>query len=147
MRLVLALIITIFGLTGLAQAQNALAPNVPTATGAPHAEGNEYWRKNHMDLMRHDRDLTLREGERDIQASLGQCFDCHAVEEAGEPVTYENEKHFCRACHDYAAVNVDCFMCHRSTPSDNVLNRAMATPDEPNSIAAYLARLAAEADQ
>ncbi|MCP5036427.1 MAG: hypothetical protein GY945_02390 [Rhodobacteraceae bacterium] len=146
MRLVLA-IITLFGLTGMAQAEGALAPVVPVATGDPHAEGNEYWRKHHMELMRHGRNQTLREGERDIDASLAQCFDCHTVEEAGEPVTYESDKHFCRSCHDYAAVSIDCFKCHRSTPSDNILNRAMATPEEPNSIAAYLERLAAEASE
>lgn len=145
MRLVLAVLALFMGLVGVAQAEGTPWPDVPTAIGEPHPEGNEYWRKHHMELMKHDRDLTLREGERDIQASLSTCFDCHAVEEAGVPVTYESERHFCRACHEFAAVRIDCFTCHLSTPSDNPLNRTMATPDEPNSIAAYLARLAAEA--
>lgn len=146
MRLVLAFL-TLLGLAGMAQAESGLLPVVPVATGEPHAEGNEYWRRHHMELMRHDRGLTLREGQRDIEASLAQCFDCHTTEEAGQPVTYQSEKHFCRSCHEFAAVRIDCFSCHRSTPSDNPLNRAMAQPDEVNSIAAYLKRLAAEASE
>jgi len=101
----------------IAQERSALLPDVPAATGTPHKEGNEYWRRNHMDLMRHDRDLTMRDGNRDIGASLKGCFDCHATKDGtGQIVTYESDRHFCRACHDYVAVKVDCFMCHRSTP-------------------------------
>ena len=144
MRLVLAFLVAI-GFAGVAAADGHM-PVVPSATGEPHPEGNEYWRKHHMELMKHDRDLTLREGEREeIQASLGACFDCHAVQDAaGAPVTVEDEKHFCRVCHDYAAVKVDCFMCHRSTPDEDRAHRAMATPDEHNSIEAYLARVSEE---
>jgi hypothetical protein len=143
MRLVFAFL-AVMGFAGVAAAEGPL-PVVPAATGEPHSEGNEYWRKHHMELMRHNRDLTLREGERDIEASLGQCFDCHAVQDdAGVELTAEDDRHFCRVCHDYAAVKVDCFMCHRSTPDDEKLYRTMATPAEDNSIAAYLARLSGE---
>lgn len=94
-----------------------LGPQVPKATGEPHPEGNAYMRRHHMQMMRHDRDLTMHEGDREISASLSECFECHAVEDgAGGYVTYQSEQHFCRTCHDFAAVKVDCFMCHRSTP-------------------------------
>jgi len=109
----------LLSLAGVAQGEerSSLLPDIPKATGEAHAEGSEYWRKNHMEMMRHDRDLTLRMGEREIEASLKGCFECHAVkDDHGIPVTYQNDKHFCRVCHDYAAVKVDCFMCHRSTP-------------------------------
>ena len=116
----LLLIITVLlGLATTAQAQDRspLLPQVPAATGEPHPEGNEFWRKNHMELLKHDRDLTMHLGDRDVQASLAHCFDCHAAKyDEGKIVSYESEKHFCRACHDFAAVRVDCFMCHRSTP-------------------------------
>ena len=149
MRLVLAFL-AVFGLAGGAAADGA-GPVVPTATGEPHP-ASENWRANHMVYMYHDRDLTMRDGVRDIaegdheiMASIGECFDCHAVEdETGTPVSYEDERHFCRVCHDYAAVTVDCFMCHRSTPADNTAYRAMATADDPASIEAYLARLSEE---
>lgn len=100
-----------------AEDRSSLWPDIPKATGAPHAEGNEYWRKHHMEMMRHDRDLTMRDGDRQIAASLKGCFDCHTVRDAsGATLTYASEKHFCRSCHDFAAVKVDCFTCHRSTP-------------------------------
>ncbi len=146
MRLILAILV-LLGFAAPLAAEGDLLPVIPKATGEPHPEGNEYWRKNHMVLLRHDRDLTLREGERDVQASLAECVTCHAVkDEAGNAVPITDERNFCRVCHDYAAVKPDCFTCHRSTPPVSVQNRLMATPDEPNSIAAYLARLKAQED-
>ena len=100
-----------------AQEVSGLGPVIPKATGEAHPEGNSVMRRRHMEMMRHDRDLTMHDGEREIEASLSKCFDCHSVkDEAGDYVTYESEKHFCRTCHDFVAVKVDCFMCHRSTP-------------------------------
>ena len=112
--------------------RSALWPDIPAATGTPHPEGNEYWRKNHMTLMRHDRNLTMREGDREIGASLKKCFDCHTVtDSSGAALTYTDDRHFCRSCHDFAAVKVDCFVCHRSTPdeSDKVRAHAAARPE------------------
>jgi hypothetical protein len=148
MRLVLAFLAAI-GFAGIAAADEHMPVELPQATGDPHPEGNDYWRIHHMDMLLHDRDLTMRDGVRNavpgeepIQASLGACFDCHAAkDEAGTEVSYDDERHFCRVCHDYAAVQVDCFMCHRSTSSDTVAFRAMAQPDDPLSIEAYLARV------
>jgi hypothetical protein len=118
----LAIVSVIFAVLALpATAQDGswpYGPTLPEATGEPHPEGNEYMRKYHMELMKHDRDITMRDGVRDIDASLKECFDCHTVtdERTGDPVTYKDERHFCRTCHDFVAVKVDCFMCHRSTP-------------------------------
>lgn len=143
MRLVIAFLAAIT-LAGGAAA-GGLGPAVPAATGDPHPEGADYWRLHHMDMLQHDRDLVLREGDREVQASIGTCFDCHAVsDENGEAITAEDPRHFCRVCHDYAAVQVDCFMCHRSTPTDNKTYRSMAEASDPNSITAYLARVAKE---
>jgi predicted CXXCH cytochrome family protein len=143
----LALLTALLGGAAVATAGSFL-PEVPKATGEIHPEGNDFWRKNHMDLMRHDRDLTMRQGERDVQASLGACFDCHSVKnETGDYLTVADERHFCRSCHDFAAVRVDCFMCHRSTPGEDNPNLVMSAPDEPNSIAAYLGRVAAEGSE
>ncbi len=118
----------------VAQERSTLLPEVPKATGEPHPEGNEFWRRNHMDLLRHDRDLTLRDGNRDIGASLKGCFDCHAAkDDAGQIVTYQSEQHFCRTCHEYVAVKVDCFTCHRSTPDgvDEEAFQARLVPASP----------------
>ncbi len=122
MKRLLTLVSLLFAVLALpASAQDGgwlYGPTLPEATGDPHPEGNDYMRKYHMELMKHDRDMTLRDGDREIEASLKECFDCHTVkdERTGAPVTYEDERHFCRTCHDYVAVKVDCFMCHRSTP-------------------------------
>lgn len=150
MRLVLAFLAVIGFAWGAAA--DGSKPVVPVATGDPHPEGNDYWRVHHMKMLLHDRDLTMREGVRNvmpdanpIQASIGECFDCHGVQdEAGAYVSYDDERHFCRVCHDYTAVQVDCFMCHRSTPSETTAHRTMAKPDDPSSIEAYLARVAQE---
>ncbi|MFV0515395.1 MAG: hypothetical protein ACK5MY_17430 [Jhaorihella sp.] len=129
--------------------RSPLWPDIPAASGAPHPEGNAYWRANHMDLMRHDRNLTVHEGERKIAASLKQCFDCHTARDAkGQAVTYADKGHFCRSCHDFAAVRVDCFTCHRSTPEgvDETAAHAAAIPavrlggGEAGSILAWLKR-------
>lgn len=138
-----------------AEERSALWPEVPAATGDPHPEGNAYWRKNHMALMRHDRDLTMRDGDRQIAASLKGCFECHAATDAsGTVVTYASEKHFCRACHDFVAVKVDCFTCHRSTPDgvDERAEHAAIAPSrviaaEKGSILAWLGQVAQAEDR
>lgn len=155
MRLVLAFL-AVIGFAGGAAADGG-PPVVPAATGAPHPEGSDYWRLHHMDMMYHDRDQTMREGVRNlspddvaIKASIGTCFDCHAVkDESGEPVGFEDPRHFCRVCHDYAAVTIDCFECHRSKPANDsaLAYRTMAKPDDPVSIEAYLARVRQETSQ
>lgn len=153
-RLVLVFVFALgIAFPAMAQDRASLLPDIPKATGAPHPEGNEYWRKNHMSLMRHDRDLTMYQGDRDVGASLKGCFDCHAATDAaGAIVTYESEQHFCRTCHDYVAVKVDCFMCHRSTPEGvdeggahaNAIPQLQRRDEVGGSIIAYLQDVAGE---
>lgn len=149
---ILLILTLVFGIAGAGSAGageggSGLWPDIPKATGEPHPEGNEWWRKNHPKLLLHDRDLTMRQGERQVQASLKACFECHAVkDEAGNYATYENEQNFCRVCHDFVAVKVDCFTCHRSTPDgvDESALEAFTTPPAmpkgrgSDSIMAYL---------
>lgn len=69
----------------------------------------------------HQRDATLREGIRGKKHSLNGCLTCHAVKDAGnKPLTIASEKHFCNQCHRYAAVRIDCFDCHESTPGEDI---------------------------
>ena len=37
-------------------------------------------------------------------------------DEQGKAITVAEPEHFCRSCHDYAAVTIDCFQCHASRP-------------------------------
>lgn len=92
-------------------------PVVPKASGGQCVADAAFMRKNHMKLLGHQRDATVHDGIRPVDRSLKACVACHAVPGAdGRPVTVADPKHFCRACHDFTAVKVDCFECHASRP-------------------------------
>jgi len=104
------------------------APDIPKAQSGPCVASPDVMRRNHMTLLLHQRDETVRLGERKPQFRLQQCLTCHAVKGAdGKPVSYASPKHFCRTCHDYAAVSIDCFQCHSSVPE----TKAQAASGDP----------------
>jgi hypothetical protein len=78
---------------------------------APPAE----MRRNHMAMLQHQRDRTLRLGERGASVSLNACIDCHASPASGSVASAEGD--FCASCHSYAAVTLDCFECHQPKAS------------------------------
>ncbi|MBI3434022.1 MAG: sulfur reduction protein DsrJ [Proteobacteria bacterium] len=105
----------------------------------------DWMRRNHMTALLQQRDLTVHDGIRTMRFSLKGCIACHAVKGADEqPVTAESPKHFCRTCHDYAAVRVDCFECHASRPEAGAGAAALparaATP-EAETLARYVRSL------
>jgi hypothetical protein len=69
----------------------------------------EEMRRNHMAMLFHQRDRTLREGVRTTRFSLKHCVDCHASRKTGSVL---GEEGFCSSCHAYASVKIDCFECH-----------------------------------
>ena len=92
-------------------------PHVPKAAAESCVRDTAFMRENHMELLLHQRDDTVHKGIRPKRTALTECLTCHAVEGADKkPVTYKDPKHFCRACHEYAAVSIDCFACHNSAP-------------------------------
>jgi hypothetical protein len=96
-------------------------PVIPTGQGDNCVDDTQFMRRNHMTMLRHQRDETMRQGIRGKQYSLKECVACHAVMGPDAmPVTVSSPKHFCRSCHDYAAVNIDCFQCHASRPGPSV---------------------------
>ena len=97
-------------------------PEIPKGKGDKCVEDTEYMRKNHMKVLFHQRDETVHLGIRTKKHSLKNCIDCHAVEVNGQPVSIASPKHFCRVCHDYASVNIDCFECHASKPRMKPVN-------------------------
>ncbi|MCC7166468.1 MAG: Hdr-like menaquinol oxidoreductase cytochrome c subunit [Rhodospirillales bacterium] len=110
-RILLALLIGM-SLGGVAQAAE---PVVPKAKGERCVEDKRTMRTSHMELLKHQRDLTLRSGVRGTKHALKDCLTCHAVPDAqGQPVGIEDQRHFCNVCHGYAAVRIDCFECHAS---------------------------------
>lgn len=80
-------------------------------------------RRNHMDYLKHDRNETVQRGVRDIQYSLAECVDCHAAKgPKGDYLPVNGEGQFCQGCHDYVAVGLACFQCHRKTPEAGASN-------------------------
>lgn len=89
----------------------------------------DWMRRNHMTALLHHRDQAVHEGIRTKRFDLTGCVDCHAVKGSdGKPVTIASPKHFCRTCHDYAAVRIDCFECHASRPETKVAKTGEAAP-------------------
>ena len=79
----------------------------------------EWMRRNHMKALVHQRNATVHEGLRGAKFSLKDCVSCHVVPDSqGRAVPVSDPKHFCRSCHDYAAVSIDCFECHASRPEE-----------------------------
>jgi hypothetical protein len=66
-------------------------------------------RRNHMQMLFHQRDRTLRHGIREPRASLKGCVECHADARSGSVLGADG---FCASCHSYASVKIDCFDCH-----------------------------------
>ena len=86
-------------------------------------------RRVHMDILKHRRDDTMYRGIRGGKQALEACLTCHMVKDAaGKPVTVKSPKHFCRVCHDFAAVQPDCWQCHKSVPEEET-RQAMIGPD------------------
>lgn len=93
-----------------------LSPAIPKASGQC-VENPAVMRKDHMEFLKHQRDDTLRKGIRGAKHSLKDCVSCHAhpgKDGKVQPINAEGQ--FCQSCHSYAAVSIDCFQCHATTP-------------------------------
>lgn len=113
-RLVLLAVLLLLGAGAWA---GDLAPALPKAKGGACVEEPAVMRRGHMDMLRHQRDDTLRQGVRGGPHSLKDCVSCHATTSAaGTPVPVTAEGQFCQSCHAYAAVAPDCFSCHAAVP-------------------------------
>ena len=77
-------------------------------------------RRDHMKLLVHQRDRTLRQGIRGERHSLKECVECHASAATGSVLGPEG---FCESCHRYASVSIDCFECHASDRQRRVADR------------------------
>lgn len=82
----------------------------------------EEMRRNHMEMLKHQRDRTLRQGIRGEKASLNECISCHASKSTG---TVLGKGGFCQECHSYAAVKLDCWDCHQP----KARHKVAGTPD------------------
>jgi hypothetical protein len=82
-------------------------------------EPPDVMRRLHPDLLRHQRDNTVRDGVRGARTSLGACIECHAGKGAGAAAgsVVGSPQAFCESCHRYVAVRLDCFECHQPRAS------------------------------
>lgn len=78
----------------------------------------DWMRRNHMDLIKHDRDVTVHQGVRTVDGSLSACIACHSnKDDSGEPVPVNGPDQFCAGCHEFTGTSMDCFLCHSTVPS------------------------------
>ncbi len=118
---------------GPASAQESARVPIPEPAkgrGEACVADTELMRRDHMNMLTHQRDDTVHDGIRTETFSLKGCIDCHAVDGPdARPVDISSPQHFCRTCHDYAAVKVDCFQCHASKPGEADKTAAAAPHD------------------
>ncbi|HJW11201.1 MAG TPA: hypothetical protein VJ598_05430 [Albitalea sp.] len=92
-----------------------LTPAIEPATpGTKCVADPDFMRRNHMTLLKHQRDDTVHAGVRGAPFSLKDCVGCHASKASGSVAAAPGD--FCSSCHAYAAVKIDCFECHASRP-------------------------------
>lgn len=84
------------------------------AKGDKCVRDDDYMRRNHMNILKHQRDETMRKGMRGSQDSLKNCIECHVNPKTNSVASSKED--FCMGCHSYAAVKLDCFECHSSKP-------------------------------
>ncbi|MGP1675965.1 MAG: hypothetical protein ACTS6J_02275 [Burkholderiales bacterium] len=88
-------------------------PVIDIARPGKCVEDTAIMRRQHPDMLKHQRDLTMHEGIRTKKYSLKECVACHASTKTGSVL---GDKGFCQSCHAYASVKIDCFSCHSSKP-------------------------------
>jgi hypothetical protein len=93
-----------------AWAGESVSPKIDIGKGGVCVKDTQWMRKNHMHLLKHQRDEAVRLGVRDDKISLKNCIECHASTKDNSVIAREDS--FCVACHLYEAVKIDCFECH-----------------------------------
>lgn len=101
----------------IAYAASSTAPKVgpvividKTRAGERCVEDTDFMRKNHMQVLLHQRDDTMYNGVRTEKHSLKNCINCHASSKDNRVIG--SNEHFCQSCHTYSAVSLDCWECH-----------------------------------
>ena len=102
----------------LTLAAHADAPKFKIERGEACVAPTGEMRRDHMKMLLHQRDGTLRQGLREPRFSLKNCIDCHASRETGSVLGKDG---FCSSCHAYAAVSMDCFECHSPLRQDRAV--------------------------
>lgn len=118
------LLLVFASVAGIAVAADALSAAVEGSAkaeqpGSSCVRDPQWMRKNHMEVIRHQRDLTVHQGIRGSKDALAGCVDCHVRRDAQQqPVAINTQGQFCAGCHAYTAVHITCFQCHSTIPAD-----------------------------
>ena len=99
-----------FAHSGEVHPQRTPVPNMKVESPGKCIAPAEEMRRNHMEMLKHQRDRTMRSGIRGEPASLNACIECHASKKTGSVL---GKGDFCESCHSYAAVKLDCWDCHQ----------------------------------
>jgi hypothetical protein len=108
-------------------------PVIESARGDQCVADPAFMRRNHMELLKHQRDDTVHGGIRGAKYSLKACIDCHASQKTGSVAAASTN--FCQSCHTFTAVKIDCFECHYTKPTPGT---ALSAPAQPTQAAATL---------
>ncbi|MEZ5672466.1 MAG: hypothetical protein R3E08_08810 [Thiotrichaceae bacterium] len=126
----------LISLTASANEGSGIPYPIPPKAKAPVSatqscvEPLEVMRRMHGQFLKHHRTEAVHQGIRTPQHSLVECINCHVTPNAaGQYPNLEGNEHFCRSCHSYAAVTVDCFQCHASKPDEPSLKTNQAPVD------------------
>jgi hypothetical protein len=102
-------------------------PSSKAASAERCVEPTEFMRRSHYEVIRHQRDTTVYGGVRSTKHSLAGCVGCHVgYDNESQPVAVNDEGQFCNACHEYAAVTMNCFDCHATVPEGEGWNHEIA---------------------
>jgi len=96
-------------------------PKLDIGKGGQCVEETQWMRKNHMNVLLHQRDETVHQGIRDGKYSLKNCIECHASTKDNSVIGRADS--FCEGCHRYEAVKIDCFECHSSKRSSALVQK------------------------
>ena len=113
--------------TNAAAGANRPEPEIAQAKGEKCIKDDAYMIRHHMDMLKHQRDDTMRRGIRSGDASLKRCMECHA----GEHIAGGKTKTDCDSCHAYAAVKLDCWDCHAKQAAKPKQTPAQASQTSP----------------
>lgn len=126
---VLAVVAAFMAVPSMQAAAGVDLPKLEKGKGDKCVEDTQFMRRNHMDLLKHHRDDTMRRGIRTTKHSLKKCVECHASETTGSVAASKGD--FCAACHSYASVKLDCWDCHATKPGKQPVNPVGMTEASP----------------
>jgi hypothetical protein len=89
-------------------------PILEKASRGPCIAPPEVMRREHPQMLLHQRVKTVHQGIVGAKVSLEKCVACHASKQTGSVAASPQD--FCQSCHAYAGVKLDCFECHASRP-------------------------------